>query len=67
MLQFWEAGKAQRGDELMGVDMLLFDVKVWTFFNLMLIVLFLFFRQPPSQELKFYIDLIFIEPIVVFS
>ncbi|CAN7068931.1 unnamed protein product [Brassica oleracea var. botrytis] len=27
MLQFWEAGKAQRGDELMGVDMLLFDVK----------------------------------------
>ncbi|WZZ51569.1 hypothetical protein YC2023_051676 [Brassica napus] len=28
MLQFWEAGKAQRGDELMGVDMLLFDVKV---------------------------------------
>ncbi|KAF3601388.1 hypothetical protein F2Q69_00033769 [Brassica cretica] len=28
MLQFWEAGKAQRGDELMGVDMLLFDVKI---------------------------------------
>nr|VDD48009.1 unnamed protein product [Brassica oleracea] len=27
MLQFWEAGKAQRCDELMGVDMLLFDVK----------------------------------------
>lgn len=67
MLQFWEAEKAQRGDELMGVDMLLFDVKVWTFFYLMLIVLFLFFRQPPSHELNFYIDLIFIEPIVVFS
>ncbi|WZZ23849.1 hypothetical protein YC2023_007250 [Brassica napus] len=28
MLQFWEAGKAQRCDELMGVDMLLFDVKI---------------------------------------
>ncbi|CDY65366.1 BnaA05g34940D [Brassica napus] len=28
MLQFWEAEKAQRGDELMGVDMLLFDVKI---------------------------------------